>query len=43
MFKGNCLSMDKISNLLKVTKGTVQKSIQRSDIKIARQLEGSLF
>lgn len=43
MFKGNCLSMDKISNLLKVSKGTIQKSIQRSDVKIARQLEDSLF
>ncbi|AMR06450.1 sigma factor-like helix-turn-helix DNA-binding protein [Bacillus thuringiensis] len=43
MFKGNCLSMDKISKLMKVSKGTIQKSIQRSDVKIARQLEGSLF
>ncbi|HDR7795327.1 TPA: sigma-70 family RNA polymerase sigma factor [Bacillus luti] len=43
MFKGNCLSMDKISKLMKVSKGTIQKSIKRSDIKIAKQLEGSLF
>ncbi|MEH7644353.1 sigma-70 family RNA polymerase sigma factor [Bacillus toyonensis] len=43
MFKGNCLSMDKISKLMKVSKGTIQKSIKRSDVKIARQLEGSLF
>lgn len=43
MFKGNCLSMDKISKILNVSKGTIQKSLQRSEIKIAKQLQESLF
>ncbi|PFH81655.1 RNA polymerase subunit sigma-24 [Bacillus cereus] len=43
MYKGNCLSMDKISNILKITKSTVQTVLKRSDEKIKKQIKESLF
>ncbi|CAM4359199.1 hypothetical protein BAMA_16175 [Bacillus manliponensis] len=43
MHKGYCLSMDEISKMLQISKGTVQKYIQRADIKISRQIKESLF
>ncbi|PEB56229.1 RNA polymerase subunit sigma-24 [Bacillus pseudomycoides] len=43
MSKGNCYSMEEIAKRLKVTKSTVQTTIERADEKIKIQINESLF
>lgn len=43
MSRGHCLSFEKIADMLRITKSSVQTMIERADKKIAQQISQSLF
>jgi positive control factor len=43
MSRGHCLSYSQIASYLKITKSTVQKTVERAEKKIGKQIHESLF